>query len=128
MKQLTPKQEKFCQCVADGMSQADAYRSSFNVRPDTKPESVLVNASKLMANANISQRVDSLKDDLAKLALWTREDSVNTLRKIANDEEAKNGDKVSAVKELNSMHGFNAPVKLDVSKRELPPITDESWL
>ena len=26
---LTPKQEKFAQCVADGMTQADAYRTAF---------------------------------------------------------------------------------------------------
>ena len=25
---LTGKQEKFCQCIADGMTQADAYRNA----------------------------------------------------------------------------------------------------
>jgi len=36
MSALTPKQEKFAQCVAEGMSQADAYRSSYNCKPTTK--------------------------------------------------------------------------------------------
>lgn len=33
---LTPKQEKFAQCVADGMTQADAYRAAFDANPPSK--------------------------------------------------------------------------------------------
>ena len=106
---LTPKQEKFAQCIADGMSQADAYRESFRVRPNTKPESIYVEASKLMANPNVSQRVSDLKGMLTERALWSREDSVRVLADIANgvDEEARPGDKVNAVKALNTMHGWD---------------------
>ena len=49
---LTGKQEKFCQCIADGMTQADAYNAV-----NMKQDSVHVNASKLMADAKIAQRV-----------------------------------------------------------------------
>lgn len=112
---LTPKQEKFAQCIADGMTQADAYRSSFDVAPTTKPESVIVNASKLMADANISQRVAEVRAKLEEKALWTRMDSVRTLSEIAKggDPEAKSSDRVNAVKALNSMHGWDAPQKVD---------------
>ena len=41
---LTPKQEKFAQCVADGMTQADAYRAAYDCAPSTKAESIQVNA------------------------------------------------------------------------------------
>jgi len=108
---LTPKQEKFAQCVADGMSQADAYRTAYDCAPSTKAESIQVNACKLMADANVSQRVAELREMLTEKALWSREDSVNVLKSIANDEmNAKPAERVSAVKELNAMHGWNKQV------------------
>lgn len=112
---LTPKQERFCQCIADGMSQADAYRSSFDVKPTTKPETVQANASRLMSDSMVSARVKELRDMLTEKAIWTREDSARVLSEIAlgHDEQGKTSDRVAAVKELNAMHGFNAPTKVD---------------
>jgi len=109
---LTPKQEKFAQAIADGMTQADAYRSAFNVKPTTKQGVVYVKASELMRDGKVSVRVDELKSALASKALWTREMSVKAL--VAAYREGKPSDKISAVKELNAMHGFNAPQKIDV--------------
>lgn len=109
---LTPKQEAFAQSIADGMSQADAYRTAFDVKPTTKPETIHKRASELMADGEVAGRVTSLKAALASKALWTREMSVKAL--IAAYREGKPSDKISAVKELNSMHGFNAPQKIDV--------------
>jgi uncharacterized protein involved in tolerance to divalent cations len=47
---------------------------------------------------------------LAKQQLWTREDSVKTLKEVISDIEARPSDKTGAVKELNAMHGYNAPI------------------
>ena len=105
--ELTPKQEKFAQCVADGMSQADAYRTAFDVKPTTKASSVQVNASKLMSDANVSLRVDELRKQLSDIALWDRADSVEVLATIARGAESTNMERISSVKELNAMHGFN---------------------
>lgn len=111
---VTPKQEKFAQYIADGMNQSEAYRAAFNIAPTTKPESVTVRASELMANSNVRVRVSELRAKLAEIALWTREDSVNVLKSIATDEfNAKPAERVSAVKELNAMHGFNAKQVID---------------
>ena len=109
---LTAKQEAFAQAIADGMSQADAYRTAFDVKPTTKPETIHKRASELMADGDVAGRVTSLKAALASKALWTREMSVKAL--IAAYREGKPSDKISAVKELNAMHGFNAPQKIDV--------------
>jgi len=78
---LTAKQEAFSQAIADGMTQADAYRTAFNVRPGTKPESIHDSASKVMGNPEVAQRVADLKEKLEKKALWTREMSVKALVK-----------------------------------------------
>lgn len=112
---LTDKQEKFAQCIADGMTQADAYRAAFNVSPDSKPETAQKRACELMANGEIAGRVAELRERLSDVSLWRRVDSVLVLSDIAkgNDPDAKPSDRVSAVKELNAMHGFNAPQKVD---------------
>lgn len=110
---LTPKQEAFAQAVASGMNQSDAYRAAYDASR-TKPESVNVNASKMMADAKISLRVAELRKALESKGLWTREKSVLALAAIADGGEAKPTEIVAAIKELNLMHGFNAPTKLDI--------------
>jgi len=114
---LTPKQEAFAQAVANGMTQADAYRSAFNVRPGSKPESTWDSASKLMAHPQVSLRVAELKEKLEKKALWSREMSVKALVKayqIAEQGQNPQG-MTGAIKEINAMHGFNAPQKIDLT-------------
>lgn len=127
---LTAKQEAFAQSVASGMSQAEAYRTNYDVDPDCKPETIWVESCKLAGDPNVSQRVNFLKDEIAAKALWTREDSVRTLKDIATDEAARNGDKTGAVKVLNEMHGYNAPVKIEhsgtITKIELIALDDDS--
>jgi hypothetical protein len=109
---LTPKQEKFAQCIADGMTQADAYRTAFNVKPETKQPTIHDAASKIMAKSEVSRRVAELREKLTQKALWTREMSVQAL--LEAYQEGNGAVKVSAVKELNAMHGFNAPQKVDL--------------
>lgn len=109
-EKLTAKQEAFAQAIADGMTQADAYRTAYDASR-MKDGSIHVNASKLMADAKMKQRVRELKDVLEKKAIWTREMSVQAL--VSAYEDGKPSEKISAVKELNLMHGYNAPQKLD---------------
>ena len=113
-KPLTPKQEAFAQAVASGLTQSDAYRKAYTVGVNTKPESVNQLASTLMGNAHISSRVEMLKGELSKKGLWSREDSVRALLSVLDDPDKKT-DIIAAVKELNSMHGFNEPVKMEVT-------------
>ena len=110
---LTPKQEKFAQEVASGKSQADAYRAAFNCAK-SNPETVQANASRLMANSTVAARVEKLKAELAEKSLLKREYSVNVLAEIAKAAE-KDADRVRAVSELNKMHGFEAPQKVEHS-------------
>lgn len=113
---LTPKQEKFAQCVADGMTQADAYRIAFDVKVGTKAQTIHDGASKLMGKSEVSHRVAELREKLTQKGLWTREMSVQAL--LAAYQEGNASVKVSAVKELNAMHGFNAPKKVDVTNSD----------
>ena len=109
---LTAKQEAFAQAVADGMSQADAYRTAYDASR-MKQSSIHVNASKMLADAKVAQRVEELRSKLVTKALWTREMSVKAL--VGAYKEGNASAKVAAVKELNAMHGFNAPGQLEIS-------------
>jgi phage terminase small subunit len=109
---LTAQQEKFCQCIADGMTQADAYRASYKVG-NLSPANLYAEASKLAKHPKVAPRLAELQGALQEKALWTREDSVQALSEIARD--GRPVERVADVKELNSMHGFNAPVKTDLT-------------
>ena len=111
---LTAKQESFAQAVASGMTQADAYRHAYDCE-NSIDETIYSNSSQLMADTKVAQRVSELKEAIAIAAIWSRLDSVQTLAEIAKHDEARANEKVAAIKELNAMHGFNAPAKHEVS-------------
>jgi len=122
---LTAKQESFAAAVASGKTQADAYRSAYAAE-NMKENSVWTNASKLMADAKVAQRVEELRKALENKQLWTREMSVKAL--IGAYKEGNPTAKIAAVKELNVMHGYAAPTRLDVTTRTLEPVPDDEFL
>ena len=70
---LTPKQEKFCQNIVKGMSQADAYRDAYNT-DNQKDETIWCNASKLMNDTKVIQRVKELTEETVKDIKYEIED------------------------------------------------------
>jgi phage terminase small subunit len=122
---LTAKQEAFCQAIADGMTQADAYRAAYSAG-SMKPDVIHVKASQLMANGKVAVRVAELKDALAEKALWTRADSVDVLKEIAQSGGSPEAARVSSIKELNAMHGFNQPAKVDLNHKGISKIVLEA--
>ena len=117
MEPLTFQQENFAQAVAEGKNSSDAYRQTHAVKSTTQAKSVNERASRIMAQDKVKTRVAQLRAELqtesAKKSLWTREMSVRAL--VAAYRQASPGVKVSAIRELNLMHGFNAPVETNVN-------------
>lgn len=109
---LTSKQEAFAQAVASGLSQSEAYRTTYDVGAETLNETVWEEASRIANDRKVSARIDLLKDEIAAKALWTREDSVRTLKSVIEGND-KGNEITGAVKVLNEMHGYNAPVKIE---------------
>lgn len=105
---LSPQQEAFAQAVANGKSLADAFREAYPRSQHWKPESVWSKASDLMKHVKVLARVEALRAELEALQLWSREDSVRALKDVIRRPD-KASDIVSAVRELNAMHGYNAP-------------------
>ena len=108
---LTPKQEKFAQNVAKGMTFSDAYRKSRDASK-MADETVHKRASELAQKGEILGRIDKLKEQLSERQLWSREDSIKKLIEVMSD--ARPNDIIAAIKELNNMQGFNAPKKMQI--------------
>ena len=81
---LTPKQEAFAQAIVTGVSQSDAYRAAYKVRPGTKTETVNQAASRIMAGSNVTARVAELREPVAKKAQITLESHLEDLMKLRN--------------------------------------------
>ena len=87
---LTPKQEKFCLVYLETGNASEAYRQAYNTE-NMKPESINVNASKLLADAKIAQRLADLRAPAIAKAQLTVEDLLRELeeaRRLALDTEA----------------------------------------
>lgn len=66
MRKLTPREEKFAQGVADGMSQADAYRQANPNAAKWKDATIWKRASEMMARGEVSGRVAEIQAEHAK--------------------------------------------------------------
>lgn len=101
---LTEKQEKFVQNIIQGMSQADAYRSAYSTK-NMSGNAIWCEASKLMDNPKVSQRLKQLRDQLADSAIMTAKERLQWLTGIIRSEKEGTGDKLKAVDIMNRMQG-----------------------
>ena len=92
---LTAKQEAFVQKIIEGYSQADAYRSAYSCK-NMSDNSIYVNASKLMADAKVAQRVSELREQLAKPSIMSAQERLEWLTRLIQSEEETTGDKLKA--------------------------------
>ena len=109
---LTAKQEAFCQGIADGLGQADAYRMAYDAA-GMKDISIYPKASELMKNGKVAARIAELRASVQEKQLWSREMSIKAL--VQAYKEGSGSVKVAAVKELNAMHVYNEPAKVNLS-------------
>ena len=79
---LTPKQEKFCRCVASGMSYKDAYLDSYNCKTDTTAYN---ESSKLALREDIQDRIQSLIKPLEREAITSVLTERERKKKIINE-------------------------------------------
>ncbi len=129
---LTAKQEKFVQNIIVGMTQADAYRNSYNAEKMTDKQ-IWEEASKLMAKPKVSQRVQELRNEMANESIMTAKERLEFLTKVimgeekdikitlsgAVDAEADLNIKLKAIDIMNKMQGeYIQKVVADVTTYE----------
>lgn len=129
---LTAKQEQFAQNIILGMTQADAYRNSYNAEKMTDKQ-IWEEASKLMAKPKVAQRVQELRNEMAKESIMTAKERLEFLTKVimgeekdikitlsgAVDAEADLNIKLKAIDIMNKMQGeYVQKVVADVTTYE----------
>jgi hypothetical protein len=86
---LTPKQAKFAANLAEGMSQAEAYRNAYDAE-NMAPETIHSHASRMAARDKVRTRVDALIAERMRLletrGVSDRSKVVGLLRQFAEDD------------------------------------------
>lgn len=80
---LTPKQEQFALNIFEGMNQADAYRNSYSAK-NMSDNAIYREASLLMSNPKIAQRIKELRDQTAKPSIMTAQERLEFLTEVIN--------------------------------------------
>ena len=100
---LTPKQEKFCQCVVSGMSYKDSYMTAYDCKSST---TAINEGSKLALREDIQKRLETLTIPIQKAAqkqaLSEREKKRQWLWSMIEN-ATNDSDKLRAMDILNKM-------------------------
>lgn len=106
---LTPKQEKFCQCIVSGMSGKESYITAYNTKAS---EQVIFNEScKLLKRDDITDRIKELRRPLENhyqnIAISERQQQIDFI-KSRIQECIKKDDEQSLIRwneQLNKIYG-----------------------
>lgn len=103
---LTAKQEQFVKNILEGMSQADAYRSAYSSK-NMSDNAIYREASLLMDNPKVAQRLSELRNELAKPSIMTAQERLEWLTRFVNTgvEFTLSSDKIRAIDVMNKMTG-----------------------
>ena len=111
---LTAKQEQFVKNIIDGMSQADAYRSAYSVK-NMSDNAIYREASILMDNPKISQRVNELRGQMMTSSIMSAKARLEWLTNLIHNEEEGTNEKLKAIDIMNKMQGdYVQKVEADV--------------
>ena len=119
-KELTPKQAHFARCVAQGMTQADAYREAYDPKQSTAA-TIHTLASRVMSRVEVRARVDALikarERAVVASALSDRDKVLSKLRVWLEGTEKTDSNLLRAAELLGRSSGLFA-TDINVTTRE----------
>lgn len=122
MAELKPKQEKFAQLYVQLGNASEAYRQAYN--STAKPESVNVNASKMLSDTKVSLRVEEIREALRANHGITLQDLLKELeeaRKAAlSAETVQSSAAVNATMSKAKLLGFDKPENRKDDEKPIP--------
>lgn len=118
MGDLTAKQESFALNYVQTGNASEAYRRAYDVSPDTKPETIWSEASRVLADPRVSARVKELQEEaravcMVSIGTLTRE--LELARALAMDDPKGAGSAVSAIMGKAKLHKLLDEDKADNS-------------
>jgi phage terminase small subunit len=133
MSDLTAKQEAFCLAFIETGNASEAYRRSYDVSPDTKPETIWSEASRVLSDPKVSARVKELQEearDLALVSIGTLTQELEEARSKAMAEAKGASAAVSATMGKAKIHGLlvDKVAQTDTSGKDLPADTSNREL
>lgn len=106
---LTPKQEKFCQCIVSGMTGKDAYITAYDTKGS--PETVYTEVTRLFGKEEIQERLKALRKPIVEAiqgeALSERDRIKNILWERLQ-KAIERGDDATIVKYTDQINRMNA--------------------
>ena len=109
MAGLTPKQEAFARAYVETGNASEAYRRSYDVAENCKPETIWSNACQLLSDTKVSQRVMELQEAARNRTLVTVESLTRELdeaRDLALADPKGAAAAVSATMGKAKLHGL----------------------
>ena len=79
---LTPKQEKFVECILEGRTQYESYITAYPNAKNWERNSIDCNASQLMSDTKILQRLKELGWKDKEKIEWTRQKALETINYV----------------------------------------------
>ena len=117
---LTPKQEKFCQCIVSGMSGKDSYQAAYDCQSDN---AAMVESTKLLKRDDITAKITELRKPLENLcvtkAITERERKRQWLWDMINNVNAAESDRLRAMDLLNKMDSEYMQVNVNENKNTI---------
>ena len=81
MTKLTPKQEAFCAAYLELGNATEAYKRAYNA-VNMKPESIRVQAAKMLVRPNIALRIQEMRAPVVAAAQLTLDQHLRTLLEL----------------------------------------------
>lgn len=118
---LTPKQERFCQCIVSGMSGKDAYLTAYE--NNSNNNTAYKEAMKLLAREDVQNKIKELRRPLElqaqTKALTERDQIKEKLWSMINNSATNDSDKLRAMDILNKMNAEYINIQR-IEKEETP--------
>lgn len=116
---LTPKQEKFCQCIVSGMDGVTAYKSAYNTKASNK---VCNNESRvLLMREDVTERIEELRRPLINharnTAISEREEVKQLLKEFMRDESLPPETRMKASDQLNKMNAEYININRNIEEK-----------
>ena len=127
--QLTPKQAHFARCVAQGMTQADAYREAYDPKQSTAA-TIHTLASRVMGRVEVRSRVEALikarERAVVASALTDRDKVLSRLRAWLEGTEEADSNRLRAAELLGKASGlFTTDISVTTKERDSSAVAAE---